>query len=436
MSDRDPPKRTVLRYEQSWPDLLSRLAADRKTGLAPSRPREVLVDLLDSGSFVELGSIARREPVRYDAEDFDGDAAGMIDGDAQVVGWGTRSGRPVIISADDVERGGPIRGRAAEEKARRVKGLALDQGAPLLSLFESRRAAPGEEPVGAELLDVGLGFDVGWELEASERIPKLAIINGSLDTPATIEALWCHVVVMVSRATVELEGDGPWNADRCFAAGLVDWVVDDLSAAAQLAGRALDLLPVNRWESAVVAVPRAASGRLDPAMSPRAALAGLADADSLFELRGGISPSTVTCLGRVEGLAVGLLTIDPLPTTTRTHPGEMAERDKVVRFGRLCHNLGVPIVAVHADREAPGLSDVDISIALGSGSPLTGSAYALTCGSPEQADRSSDAVVHPEGVRSHVVEVLAGFGNRRLPRRLDEQVNRGRRGNLFRTRRY
>jgi acetyl-CoA carboxylase carboxyltransferase component len=75
----------------------------------------------------------------------------------------------------------------------------------------------------------------------------------------------------------------------------------------------------------------------------RAALEGLADVDSLLELRTGFGKGIHTAVARIEGRPVGLLANNPL------HLGGAIDADaadKAARFMQLCNAHGLPIVSL------------------------------------------------------------------------------------------
>ncbi len=75
----------------------------------------------------------------------------------------------------------------------------------------------------------------------------------------------------------------------------------------------------------------------------RAALAGIADAGSLMELRTGFGKGIHTALARIEGKPVGVLASNPL------HLGGAIDADaadKAARFMQLCNAHGLPLVSL------------------------------------------------------------------------------------------
>ena len=73
----------------------------------------------------------------------------------------------------------------------------------------------------------------------------------------------------------------------------------------------------------------------------RAVVTGLADSDSVLELRRGFGPGMVTALARIEGRPLGIIANNPL------HLAGAIDRDgadKAARFMQLCDAFDLPIV--------------------------------------------------------------------------------------------
>jgi acetyl-CoA carboxylase carboxyltransferase component len=75
----------------------------------------------------------------------------------------------------------------------------------------------------------------------------------------------------------------------------------------------------------------------------RAVIEGLADVDSVLELRRGFAAGMITALIRVEGRPMGLIANDP------THLGGAIDHDsadKAARFLQLCDAFGLPVISL------------------------------------------------------------------------------------------
>ncbi|MDH4147053.1 MAG: hypothetical protein OEY23_17995 [Acidimicrobiia bacterium] len=366
------PGRVVLRYEDSWPELLGQLAVDHAAALVPSRARELALALCDPGSFVEIGVLARREARSYEAgedgPEADGDGLRSeidVPVDGLVAGWGTRGGRPVFVAADDAALGGPVRGGAAASKVTRVRDHATTKGGPIVQIHETARVPDGLY-LGSEIARYGYGVDLAWEVAAVGAIPKVAVVAAPVASQAAIEASWAHAVVLAGDATIDL-GGGPLGGVAALRAGLADAVCADAGDAVAMAGRLIDLLPTSRWDSPPPAPPADPAGTPRPGDAPHTVADAILDAGSGFSLLTGFATDTFTAVGRIAGAVVGIAA----PAL-----GELgaAAAVKVERLVRLCDTFRLPLVVVHGDvRLATG--DVE---AVGGGRRLLDALGAVT----------------------------------------------------------
>jgi acetyl-CoA carboxylase carboxyltransferase component len=349
-SDRRPP--VVLRYEEHWPDLLGQLAADQAFGRSPSGARELVKALLDDGSFVEAGSLVRREQQSYEGGGVEdelehleqGQAPGQIPGDALVGGWGTVAGRQVFVLADDAELGGPVRGAGAAGKAARVREWALRQGRPLVQMLATVRLPPGEF-IGTEFGQIGYGVDFPYEFASTGQIPKAALVYGPLTAQAAFEAAAAHLTILAGPdARLGLSAD---QDER----GLADYTVGTPDDALPLIRLFLSYLPDNCWEAPPDEPPRPPRAGAFPSLGgpadPRRVIELVVDGGELFELRRGQAPELVTGLARIEGRALGIAAGGGL-----TADGCR----KLARMVRFCDAFRLPILNLLGDLELPAVA--------------------------------------------------------------------------------
>jgi acetyl-CoA carboxylase carboxyltransferase component len=127
---------------------------------------------------------------------------------------------------------------------------------------------------------------------------------------------------------------------------VVDVLVDDEAQAVAAARRYLSyfqgMLP--EWRCADQhALRQAAPENRLRVYDVRRVLRGLADTESLLELRAGFGVAIVTALARIEGRPVGLLANNP------AHLGGAIDADaadKAARFMQLCNAHGLPLVSL------------------------------------------------------------------------------------------
>ena len=316
------------------------------TGKLTARERIAL--LLDSGSAVEYGGIA--------AKSGDGEWVAEAGGVDFV---GTVAGRPVVASSTDYTDHG---GGYGAGRLGRLFALAYEQRWPVV-LFVDGGGSRARHPRG------GLGH-----VETSGPIGRFSFLDGVPELSG-----WAPVVAIVS---------GPSFAGHASLAGFSDFLVSTPGSSIgmggppmveaalgqrlkpnELAGSemhevsgGIDLL-VEDEHAAIAAAKRYldfydndfASGQptnadlddlapdTDAPCDMRAIIAGLCDADSVFELRPRFAPSLLTCLARVNGRSVGVLGNQPLVDDGAI---DHAAATKIARFVELCNTYEYPILAL------------------------------------------------------------------------------------------
>ncbi len=330
----ESPKRVVLRYEEQWSNLRAQLHDDRTIGLTQSAIRDAFVDWLDDRSFAELGTLARRGPSSYRGGDAEVEQQEVVPADGVIAGWGELDGRLVFVSADEVALGGDLRGAAGAAKATRVREHALEQSAPLIQVFSAGRVDP-DRSVGAEFVRFGFGLDLDYEQFTDERILKIAIVSGPLGAQASLEATWCHLVVLCGSGGSLFGCSG----DVALARGMADLVVDDLPQALSVVGTALRHLPTSHFAEPIEHDPVVHSGRSESG--------AILDDGWAWDLTPGWCTEVQSRLGQVGGTTVGLLASER-PTVL-----DAPIATKLLRTATYCRTFGCPLVIDHAGFDLP-----------------------------------------------------------------------------------
>src|SRR5919107_3842449 len=132
---RPAPPRTLREASQALGERRARGRAGPPVPVAPGRtragrstPRQRIDLLLDEGSFVEVGALARHRATGFGMEDR------RTDSDGVVTGWGTVDGRRVFVHAHDARVFGGSLGEVFAAKVRRVMDLAEAAAAPIVGL--------------------------------------------------------------------------------------------------------------------------------------------------------------------------------------------------------------------------------------------------------------------------------------------------------------
>jgi acetyl-CoA carboxylase carboxyltransferase component len=354
-------------------DATASVEAVRAAGLDAARPervarqhalgkltaRERIDAMLDTGTFVELGSLVA--PTRDTA--FEGDIEAPADG--IITGTGEVDGRRVAIASYDFMVAGGSSGTAGGLKIERLARIALEEGVPLVMFLDggghrlqegldSWHFAHGEAPF-QTMVDLS-----GW-------VPMVSLMVGpDFGGPTNFAALSDFVVMVRGISSMGIAGpalvkvangedvtkDELGGADIQTRRGVADLAVDSELEAVDAARAFLSYLPSNSAEAPLQATR--ADAHPDAAMvddivprNPRLAydvrdvVRALADEHSVLELRPTHAPNVITSFGRLGGRAVGFIANQP------QHLGgalDSPASEKVAHFVALCDAYGLALV--------------------------------------------------------------------------------------------
>lgn len=314
--------------------------------------RDRLAMLLDEGSFLESGLLAR--------------TADDLPADAIVTGLGTVGGRPVCVIANDSTVKAGAWGRQTIRKIIRQQEEAEASRCPLVYLVDSAGARLDEQfDLFVDRHHAGRIFFN--QVRLSGQVPQICVLFGPSPAGAAYIPAFCDAVIMVDgnasaflgsprmvemavgeRITAEELGGARLHCDR---SGLGDHLAADEDEALAAARRYLDYLP-QHWQAPLPAhEPTAAPdgpplSELIPAAHNRAfdmfaVLEQLFDADSVFEHRKRFAKELICAFARLDGRPVGVLANQP-----RVKAGTLDSdsSDKGAQFVELCDAYGLPLI--------------------------------------------------------------------------------------------
>jgi acetyl-CoA carboxylase carboxyltransferase component len=328
--------------------------------------RERIDQLLDRGSFREVGSIAGK--ATYDES---GQMTDFVPANG-VFGRGLVDSRPVVIYGDDFS----VRGGSADAS---IKGkyllpeqMAGEYRMPLIRLIEGSGGGGSVKTIetrGHANLPGGVGESSGLWLVAQNmgRVPVVALGLGSVAGLGAARLAASHYSVMIKDVSAVFVA-GPPVVDRLgekrtkqelgghkiqVTAGTVDDAVDTEQEAFERARRFLSYLPQSVWDLP----PRQRSwddpGRRDEhlisivpkdrgkAYSMRKIIDSVVDKGSFFEMGRHFGRAIITGFARLDGWPVAILAGDPLYGGGAW--GAAASR-KITRFVDLAQTFHLPMV--------------------------------------------------------------------------------------------
>ena len=364
--------RRALLADTARPEAMARRHA---SGLRSAR--ENVADLLDIGSFSEMGAFAvAAQRSRRSEEDLQRNTPA----DGLITGTGTVDGRPCAVMAYDYTVLAGTQGVWNHAKSDRLLEVARCSRLPLVLFAEGGGGRPGDVDWPGV---AGLDCTTFAALAAlSGEVPLVGIVAGRCFAGNAALLGCCDVVITVEGASIGLGGpamieggglgrvepDEVGPVDVHWANGVADVRVPDEAAAVTVARQWLGFIAggsgaagaevagfaggapsaAEVGERAVtvaggdlLSLRQALPAQRNTAFDPRPILRTVCDAGSMLELRAGFGPGLVTAVARVGGRPVAIAASDC------RHLGGALDGpacDKLVRFLRLASAQGWPVI--------------------------------------------------------------------------------------------
>jgi acetyl-CoA carboxylase carboxyltransferase component len=339
-----------------------RVARHVSEGRTPVRDR--IDQLLDPGSFIEVGSLAGK--VEYDEQ---GNFVAFTPSNF-VTGRGLIDGRPVVIGCDDFTvRGGAADGAIGNKQGWSEK-TARELRLPIVRLVDGTGGG-GSVRTNAALKRSYVPANPDWDVSVHllSEVPVVAAALGPVAGLGAARVAASHFSVMV-RGTSQMFVAGPPVVRRAFShdiekedlggshiqaheSGAVDNEVESEEEAFDHIRRFLSYMPSSVWEppplyettdspdrreaELIDAVPR---DRRKP-YNMRRIITLVVDNDSFFEMARYYGPALITGLARLDGVPVGIMANDPAIMAGSI---DAAAAEKMTRFVDLCDTFRLPIV--------------------------------------------------------------------------------------------
>lgn len=318
--------------------------------------RENVADLVEPGSFVEYGALviaAQRR--RRTVEDLELNTPA----DGLVAGFGTVNGQQIAVLAYDYSVLAGTQGVQNHKKTERLFDLARRRLAPVVIFAEGGGGRPGDIDNAAKATGMDLGTFVALG-RLNGRVPTIAIASGRCFAGNAALVGACDLVIATADANIGMggpamiEGGGLGRVESRdigpaamqFENGVVDVLVADESEATACAQKYLSYFHAEKPSWTVVAqqelraiVPELRSRPFDVLRIVQV----LSDEGTVLELRAGFGRGIITCLVRIQGVAIGIVANNGL------HLGgaiDSDSADKMARFLALCDTYSLPIVSL------------------------------------------------------------------------------------------
>lgn len=322
--------------------------------------RENLDDLVDEGSFTEYAPlVVAAQRKRRDIQELieRTPADGLVGGLGHINGhlFDESATRCAVLSYDYMVLAG-TQGQQNHRKKDRLFEIAEELELPVVFFTEGGGGRPGDtDGLGIAGLDC---FAFAYWGRLSGLVPLIGINSGFCFAGNAAILAVCDVIIatkdsfigMAGPAMIEGGGLGVYKPTEIgpievqSANGTVDLVADDEAHAVQLAQQYLSYFqgPIDDWECADQRILRhvVPENRLR-GYEMRDAIEGIADTDSVLELRRGWAPGMITAFARIEGRPVGIIANDNHHLSGAI---DADAADKSSRFMQLCDGFDIPIL--------------------------------------------------------------------------------------------
>jgi acetyl-CoA carboxylase carboxyltransferase component len=346
---------------------LAEVVARHEIGLDDARPdavsrrrergqrtaRENVDDLCDEGTFVEYGALVLAAQRRRRAVE---ELIARTPADGLVSGVGDVDGRPVAVLSYDATVLAGTQGMQNHRKKDRLFDVIERQRLPVVFFAEGGGGRPGDtDALGVSGLDV-MAFHLWGRL--SGLVPRVGIASGRCFAGNAAILGCCDVVIATRGSNIGMAGPamieggglgvvapeeiGPLDVQ--LTDGVVDVAVDDEAEAVEVARQVLSYFGPRRDEWSCPdqtelrsVVPEQRTRIYDI----RAVVGGLADTDSVVELRRDFGVGMITAFARVEGRPIGIVANNPAHLAGAI---DADGADKAARFMQLCDAFDLPLL--------------------------------------------------------------------------------------------
>jgi len=357
-----PDLEEALQRKQASHDVNRPEAVIKRHGRGHRTARENIEDLCDKGSFVEYGSVVMAAQRRRRSEE---DLIKNTTGDGMVCGLGHVNGdqfseqdtRVMAMSYDYMVLAG-TQGKMNHAKKDRMFEIAEQNRLPTILFAEGGGGRPGDtDTSGVAGLDC-LAFTYFAQL--SGLVPVIGITTGRCFAGNAVLLGCCDVIIATEDsnigvggpAMIEGGGLGIFTPDEVgpmdvqVPNGVVDIAVKDEKEAVEVAKKYLSYFqgPIKHWKEPDprklrFTVPENRLRYYDM----REVIEGIADINSILEIRKEWAPGIITSFVRIEGKPVGIIANNPGHLSGAIDsPGA----DKGSRFMQLCDSFDIPILSL------------------------------------------------------------------------------------------
>lgn len=332
---------------------------DKQHAQGKMTARERIAELLDKGTFQELGQLAQHTKTDFGME------KKKFPGDGVVTGFGEIDGRPVGIYAQDFTILGGSFSSVQAQKICKIQDLCLEAGIPCIGLNDSGGARVQE---GVYSL-AAYGEVFVRNVLSSGVIPQISVIMGPCAGGAVYSPALTDFTIMVDgTSNMFLTGPGvvksvtgeEVTAEELGGAmvhnmrsGNAHFAAADDKAALALTKQLLGYLPQNNNEDAPLVPTTDSPNRMDESLNsivPEddnkaydmvAVLESVFDKGTILQVQEQYARNALVGFARLDGRSVGFIANQPMFMSGVL---DINSSDKISRFIRICDVYNLPVI--------------------------------------------------------------------------------------------
>ena len=328
----------VPKTAAAFRELLMKNEKSGKDGVMTARER--ITALFDEGTFTETGAYTMRR-----ISEFDGETPDELE--SVITGYGSVNGCLVYAFAQDMNR---TKGSVSEAAAKKICAsykLAVENGCPIVGIFDS---AGAYLPEGVRSL-AGYASVMKAAASASGIIPQIAIVPGVAQGAAAVIASMFDFVIATENSRISINPPfvvGGGETSDSVESGVVSLTAKTDAEALGAARMLLSYLPSNNEEGGVEVLTNDEVNRLVDTSAyasgdMKALIAAFADDAAYIELGGEYAKSVTTGLVSLCGTVCGIV-----GTNRAEEEGRLTSKAarKAAKFISFCDCFGIPVITL------------------------------------------------------------------------------------------
>jgi methylmalonyl-CoA carboxyltransferase large subunit len=332
---------------------------DKQHAAGKMTARERITELLDPGSFAEVGMFAKHKATLFGLDE------ATIPADGVVTGAGTVFGRAVHIASQDFTVYGGSEGEVHADKIVTMMQASLKTGTPFICINDSGGARVQE---GSDSL-AGVARIFYNNTLLSGVVPQITIIGGPCAGAAVYSPALTDFVIQTKQSQMYITGPqviqqvtgevvtheelgGP--AAHMGHSGVTHFVAEDDKHALFITKKLLSFLPASNAEDPPevendgIVEPNPRLLEIIPddnkkGYDVREVIGNIIDNGDFLEVQAGYAANVVVGFGRIVGRSVGFIANQPIVLSGVL---DINASDKAARFIRFCNAFNIPLVTL------------------------------------------------------------------------------------------